>query len=671
MGTIRDAIETAFSDYLTPGVESSGLKQPKKSEIRAIGAAIESALAVAGLGATVSVSYATRSSLDADLDWDAGSLGLAYADGTDANNDIYVKSGDSGEGSWTLTTILHDIVALLIQGYVDDVETAADAVADSLQEIADNTLRLAAMLDWIVETEGDFTEWLGSDGTVVLRIKELVAAKLSAASLAEAEVQTEIAGAAVGGNLDWFRDEDDAGKRKIVRIDGDGTETDVLASASWDYYYGGKAGAGIKVLTDASDGTEAAIPRAHTAMPDGTSLMRVPATAIDGRKKFFLLCGTGQSLMVGGNGGAVIQTTPFYNGSVMMLSTGQWVSTTHPTDPFDPDAVTGLVPYQATGADTLLGFAGKRLKKDEGIHTILVNAAIGGRRYADLWKGTQAWTNMVLGLEKAVELARGMGYDVEIMRAQLLGEADRTFAVSQSTGEFSRWLHEDHNENFAWEASRIVGKWGYTPHFFLAPSPSSSQDRIPLEVLQFCRENTHAHWVGPILGDYFTDANHPSNQGMAVIGDSSFFRPMRAVMTGGGFTPLDVNPASGGRTSSSVSFQVTGATGNVRYLADSDYAAQPTTWGLQVFTSGGAAVTVSSVSVGSTSGGAATVTANTGSDPGAGCVVRGAWTAAGSLGVGAVANGAHTNIADEHTLTSDYDARAMPKRLGPFEITIA
>lgn len=53
----------------------------------------------------------TRANLNADLAHAAGAVGLVYADATDANNDLYIKLGSSGSGSWTLTTAFHDVIS--------------------------------------------------------------------------------------------------------------------------------------------------------------------------------------------------------------------------------------------------------------------------------------------------------------------------------------------------------------------------------------------------------------------------------------------------------------------------------------------------------------------------------------------------------------------------------
>jgi hypothetical protein len=120
MGTITDAIAEVWRDYVTEGLPATGAAEPDKSEIRALGPIIEAAMSSVGLAGMVDVAYSTQSALNADLAHAAGTVGLVYADATDANNDIYTKTGSSGSGSWTLTPVLHGIIDALTADLVAD-----------------------------------------------------------------------------------------------------------------------------------------------------------------------------------------------------------------------------------------------------------------------------------------------------------------------------------------------------------------------------------------------------------------------------------------------------------------------------------------------------------------------------------------------------------------------
>lgn len=134
MGGITNSFASAFRDFETEGVPATGDHEPVKSEIRAIGPAIETEIAdvradstaytndaktllqqsIAAVAAGLAtLSKPTRAALDADLAHAADTVALVYADPTDANNDLYVKVGASGAGSWTRTTVLHGMFAYI------------------------------------------------------------------------------------------------------------------------------------------------------------------------------------------------------------------------------------------------------------------------------------------------------------------------------------------------------------------------------------------------------------------------------------------------------------------------------------------------------------------------------------------------------------------------------
>lgn len=130
MGTVSDVFRTTFRDYITEGVPATGKHEPAKADIRAIGATIERLFGLT-LG-TVTTVKTTKALLDGDLAHAANSTAIVYADATDANNDLYIKSGGSGSGSWTNTGAIHAIIDGLASPYVDDAEDARDAALAGL-----------------------------------------------------------------------------------------------------------------------------------------------------------------------------------------------------------------------------------------------------------------------------------------------------------------------------------------------------------------------------------------------------------------------------------------------------------------------------------------------------------------------------------------------------------
>lgn len=121
-----EALKTAWRDYVTDGVPSSGANEPSKTEIRSGLTSLGVELGNITLGGIVNVVKETRALLNADLAYAANSVALVYGDTTDDNNDFYVKVGASGSGSWTLTTIIHDTLENVAQPYVDLAQAWAE-----------------------------------------------------------------------------------------------------------------------------------------------------------------------------------------------------------------------------------------------------------------------------------------------------------------------------------------------------------------------------------------------------------------------------------------------------------------------------------------------------------------------------------------------------------------
>lgn len=135
MGTISSQFSKAFRDYVIDGVASSGSYDIQRDEVRAIGPLIEEALSSINLAALVSTVKATRADLDNDLDYPEDTVALVYGDSLDSNNDLYTKVGISGSGSWTITTVVHDIIGGAISSIA---ETTVRPLVDLSEEWASN-----------------------------------------------------------------------------------------------------------------------------------------------------------------------------------------------------------------------------------------------------------------------------------------------------------------------------------------------------------------------------------------------------------------------------------------------------------------------------------------------------------------------------------------------------
>lgn len=163
MGTIADRFATAFRDFAIDGLRASGLHEVAKSDVRPIGALIESAIGAVGIGSLVGAVYATRANLNTDLLHPAGAVGLVYGDATDANNDLYIKVGASGTGSWTLTGALHSIMSGLAQPWVKQLQASFRKVDTyASRDIIPTGERFAGMLVYVVEAGA----WFEVDPTI-------------------------------------------------------------------------------------------------------------------------------------------------------------------------------------------------------------------------------------------------------------------------------------------------------------------------------------------------------------------------------------------------------------------------------------------------------------------------------------------------------------------------
>lgn len=114
MGTIVNAINAAWRDFVTENVPASGAHEPVKSEIRALGGIIESVVATAGSDIS---RFATVAAMDAAPGAAAGELAYVYNNAgspSDAANGYYQWSGSAWVAApWLLVT------SVALQGELD------------------------------------------------------------------------------------------------------------------------------------------------------------------------------------------------------------------------------------------------------------------------------------------------------------------------------------------------------------------------------------------------------------------------------------------------------------------------------------------------------------------------------------------------------------------------
>lgn len=106
MGGISDTFNSAFRDFNSLGIASSGLHEVVKSDVRAIGPMIELQIANATAGL---ISFSTKAAMDADTTQADGKLAYVFDDGDPANNSFY--SWDDGGSAWVVASWFLEAIA--------------------------------------------------------------------------------------------------------------------------------------------------------------------------------------------------------------------------------------------------------------------------------------------------------------------------------------------------------------------------------------------------------------------------------------------------------------------------------------------------------------------------------------------------------------------------------
>lgn len=147
MGAIKTQADAAWREYNVDGVPASGSHDPVKAEIRDWAGTIDTTVAdLAGaLISGVTLSYATKAAMDADLAHAAGVLAVVYNDPTVANNRIYYKVGSSGAGSWQPSPLLIDAATAIA------VAASVEASLAAVQPLLDDAAALVATTEDLVD----------------------------------------------------------------------------------------------------------------------------------------------------------------------------------------------------------------------------------------------------------------------------------------------------------------------------------------------------------------------------------------------------------------------------------------------------------------------------------------------------------------------------------------
>lgn len=452
------------------------------------------------------------------------------------------------------------------------------------------------------------------------------------------------------------------GKQQIRSIAPDGTATTISDGTANDYRES-VAGQMIRILSDRSDGTEAATRRPYMMSADGKTLVRQAADP-----RVFIVVGMGESLMDGSVGGDMPVPGPRALGTALMFNGGVRLDQPDSTATVVPaTAMRDLVPLVEAGKQTFMGPLAFRLWSAHGIRSVSINVGVSGMRYVDIKKGTNPYANGIAALNAAIAKVKAAGLVPVPLLVFGMGVNDSGSGSSYTYMQpFMREIFAD----FTADTRTALNDPAFMPHMFywtpMSVGGSVTGSWTTGGMAELARENPYIHYAGPLTGIPLADVNHPTGVGQALIGDL-LYRPIRDVLVNGGsWTPFMPVPGSGVRSGTSLSFKLAGFTGRPVYLADEASPAL-SNWGIRVFTSAGAEVTVTGVAFDATD--TSKVNLTLAGDPGANAIVTGALQVFG--GTAAAADKARTNIADQDPLTSALDGRAFPKRLGQFRLTVA
>lgn len=381
MGSITDAINGAFRDFETDGVASSGAHDVVKSEVRVVGPLLEAAIANAALGALVDVTKDTKANLDADLAHAANTIALVYADATDANNDLYIKSGASGAGAWTNTNIIHDAISAAGSSILEGAEAAADNAADLANAMNDALGAVAQNAANYGGTDPIIPLMTDKQGNVLVAFDSEADALIARGLLDKAKLERSIRA--------YF-----AGTAGMVPL---------MTDAAGNVLFGFDADAGAGYVRGVSDAPQ----------PTAAALVETPPAT----KAVNHILAYGQSLSVGANSGALVSTSQPFSNITFIGGPRAWSGSAYAFAPFKPlvedstnPAPDGNTSRGETPCSGAANYASIVAAEERGIapadHVILASTAgHGGWRIDQLEKG-QAWyaDNLLRHVSEAVAL---------------------------------------------------------------------------------------------------------------------------------------------------------------------------------------------------------------------------------------------------------------------------
>ena len=505
---------------------------------------------------------------------------------------------------------------------------------------------------------GNYTFKIGADGKATLALSTIT---LPSRSVTKASLAGDVLAGLGGGASGLVYEKTVSSKQQVALVSGAGEA--IISDGSANDRFPAIIGQSVRFASDRDGATF----RAMRCLPNGSSVLseRGLVAALN-RPKVYILIGFGQSLSIGTtNDTPSALSAVAYVSSVLMFNSGVRIipgKVIAPTDVVAPADIARLVPAAASVyasgvyGQTHLESLAYRSMQSNSAGSVIFTAGVGGQPYASLKKGTVPWSNMLAAVQSATTILNNLGIDAEAHMFWQQGEADAGQTQTARLAQLAQ-LVTDANADIA----AITGQSAI--HVFAAQSPSLSGSQVPAADWLTGRLNPLYHCVGPMYDlPEGSSTQHLTSLGSYYQGEL-YWRAFKAVILDSGtWSPLIIDPTAITINGAVITAPVLGAVGNLQI--DTTNVSAIANYGIE-YTDNSSPPAISSVSV---SGTAITITLASAPTATAGNrVLRAAWTRPG--GGGGPVNGARTNICDQDALTSNYDGKALPKRLCVSTIT--
>lgn len=465
-------------------------------------------------GQSGSIAYQTRALLYADLARDAGTKAEVWGDGTPAYNGVYSKSGASGSGSWTK---IADLATTVIAGRVDALESLFGQTTSAVGGYAfaitfGSADRIGFGIDYAGKAHFERADEALFDGAVVegWRVvhtdaagRVLWGAKADGFDAVPSAAFLARLGAAGGG---WVAPEAVLGVPAAAQVNG----------ATW-------AGDGLIRFFSDYDGA----PRPYLQREGGAAWLAEVRGPIE------FMPASGQSLSVGriadGDTPEVVTAAAPAPGYGLMFNTG--LRGTYNT-PLVGGTLTGFVPAVETwnasakhgetgGAAAMrwLHAEGRAASARDRVH-LYRSHGVGGFRIDQLNRGSTAYSNFLIELDRLEAIAAGYGRPA-IARAVCWsqGEADDVDGTSYATYLAAlAQLHADYDADI-----RAALGQAEAVHLIMDPPAAAALNGLgrqsSLAQYDYARATPTAHIATPKYFMRQGDTNHLHAEWYAIRGE--------------------------------------------------------------------------------------------------------------------------------------------------------